>query len=326
MITEQIFGDPMYHPTTRVLTVLELLQTRGQISGAELAARLEVDRRTVRRYIAMLHDMGVPIEAIHGPGGGYRLRPSFKLPPLMLTNSEALAVTLSLMNARRQGSFAEPSALEGVLAKIERVLPEVLRARVQALESSVHFVPMQGVLQPPSETVLLLSTAVQKQCRVQLHYHSRGKVTQRDLDPYGLVLHWGFWYTVGWCHLRHNVRVFRLDRIEAIELTDTTFERPEAFDVLAYVLESLPNATQGWDIDVLLETTLLEAKRRIPPGTASLVETTQGVVMRAPVERLDWMARQLLMLEFSFVIREPPELREALRKVAGEALAFAERR
>src|SRR5262245_32153029 len=106
----------MYHPTTRVLTILELLQAHGSMSGAELGARLEVDRRTVRRYITMLQDLGIPIEATRGPEGGYRLRPGFKLPPLMLTNDEALAITLSLMAARRQSIPADPHTIEGALA------------------------------------------------------------------------------------------------------------------------------------------------------------------------------------------------------------------
>src|SRR3982751_1337134 len=129
----------MYHPTTRVLTILELLQARPTLSGADLAERLEVDRRTVRRYITMLQDLGIPIEAIRGPLGGYRIRPGFKLPPLMLADDEALAITLSLIAARRQGSAAGALAIEGALAKIERVLPAGLRARLQAVQSVVTF-------------------------------------------------------------------------------------------------------------------------------------------------------------------------------------------
>ncbi len=120
----------MYHPTTRVLTVLELLQSRPGVSGATIAAQLEVDRRTVRRYIAMLIDLGIPVQAERGPYGGYRLRPGFKLPPLMLSDGEALAVTLSLMAAQRAGVPADPAAIVGARAKIERVLPEALRAQI----------------------------------------------------------------------------------------------------------------------------------------------------------------------------------------------------
>lgn len=98
----------MYHPTTRVLTVLELLQARPGVSGAEIARQLEVDRRTIRRYITMLQDLGMPVETTRGPHGGYRLRPGFKLPPLMLANDEALAVTLSLIAAQRHGMEPGP--------------------------------------------------------------------------------------------------------------------------------------------------------------------------------------------------------------------------
>src|SRR5215207_6977589 len=141
----------MYHPTTRVLTILELLQARSSLSGAELAERLEVDRRTVRRYITMLQDLGIPIEATRGPYGGYRLRRGFKLPPLMLTDDEALAITLSLIAARRQGSVAEAMTIEGALAKIERVLPDGLRARLQAVQSVVTFNPASAGPQPHGE-------------------------------------------------------------------------------------------------------------------------------------------------------------------------------
>src|SRR3954462_12812019 len=142
----------MYHPTTRVLTVLELLQAHESISGPNLAARLEVNIRTVRHYITLLQDLGIPIEAERGRQGGYRLRPGFKLPPLMFTEDEALALTLGLLAARRLGlagggaaraggappggAVAAP-AVEGALAKVERVMPDALRARVQALQETL---------------------------------------------------------------------------------------------------------------------------------------------------------------------------------------------
>ena len=113
----------MYHPTTRVLAVLELLQSRRRLGGAELAERLEVDGRTVRRYIAMLQDLGIPVEAERGRYGAYHLRPGFKLPPLMFSDEEALAVVLGLLAARRLGLALAAPDVEGALAKIERVRP-----------------------------------------------------------------------------------------------------------------------------------------------------------------------------------------------------------
>src|SRR3712207_3806131 len=125
----------MYHPTTRVLTVLELLQSRGRITGPELAERLEVNARTARRYIGMLQDLGIPIEGERGRYGAYVLRPGFKLPPLMFGEDEALALVLGLLAARRIGLAAAAPAVEGALAKIERVLPPDLRRRIDAVQA-----------------------------------------------------------------------------------------------------------------------------------------------------------------------------------------------
>src|SRR5436853_2033906 len=117
----------MYFPTTRVLTVLELLQSHQRLSGPDIAERLEVNPRSVRRYITMLQDMGIPVEAERGRYGGYKLRPNFKLPPLMWTEDEALAITLGLQAARQLGLTQTAPIVESALAKVERVLPPALR-------------------------------------------------------------------------------------------------------------------------------------------------------------------------------------------------------
>lgn len=314
----------MYHPTTRVLTILELLQAHGSMSGAELAERLEVDRRTVRRYVTMLQDLGIPIEGTRGLAGGYRLRPGFKLPPLMLNDDEALAITLSLVAARRQGIPVDTHTIEGALAKIERVLPDGLRMRLQAVQSSIAFHAAPTVSQPSGDIVMLISTAIHQQRRLRLQYESRREETERHLDPYGLVMHWDYWYLVGYCHLRQAVRMFRLDRIVNAVIEEATFVRP-TFDSLQYVLESLATTPWGWPFEIILETTLEEAQRRISPGNVIFEQADNGVLIRGHIERLDWLARMLLMVGCSFTIRQPNELREALRTVASEAIAMADR-
>src|SRR5262245_1212921 len=113
----------MYHPTTRLLTILELLQIHPSLSGAALARRLEVEPRSVRRYIMMLQDMGMPIEAVRGPGGGYRLRPGFKLPPLLFTEEEATAIMFGLLSSAWLEIGLSGVAIESALAKVFRVLP-----------------------------------------------------------------------------------------------------------------------------------------------------------------------------------------------------------
>src|SRR2546430_539200 len=141
----------MYQPTTRLLTVLELLQARPSLSGAELARRLEVDGRTVRRYVMMLQDVGIPVEATHGRNGGYRLRPGFKLPPLLFTEEEALAVTLGLLAAHKLGLAVAAPAVEGALAKGGRALPTAFRGRVHAADETPVFEFSRPPLYPPTE-------------------------------------------------------------------------------------------------------------------------------------------------------------------------------
>lgn len=315
----------MYHPTTRLLTILELLQARDMLSGADLAARLEVDRRTVRKYIMMLQDLGIPIETTRGPTGGYHLRPGFKLPPLMLTNDEALVIMLSLLAARRQGIGAEPHLIEGALAKIERVLPESLRQRLQAVQAAVAFVETPAKPQPASATVLLISTAVRQQQRLYLRYQVNEAETERAVDPYGIVSHWDQWYVVGWCHLRQAVRVFRLDRIVAAELETATFVRPPDFDSLGYVLEALATTPRGWLVELLLATTLAEAQQRMPPGSAIFEENAAGVMMRFYSTDLTATAGYLCWWDCPFVIRRPPELRTAMQELAATMMANAAR-
>ena len=131
----------MSHPTTRVLAMLELLQARRQLSGAELAAGLGVDQRTVRRYALRLADLGIPVTAERGRYGGYRLLPGYRLPPLMLTDDEAAAVVIGLLAAERLG---QPVAgISTALAKIQRVLPAALSERVAALRQTLDFTQHQ---------------------------------------------------------------------------------------------------------------------------------------------------------------------------------------
>ncbi len=316
----------MYFPTTRVLTVLELLQSRAKISGPELAERLEVDTRTVRRYITMLQDLGIPVEAERGRYGSYRLRPGFKLPPLMFTDDEALALSLGLLAARKIGLSGAAPAVEGALAKVERVLPNALRERVQAVLETLIFDMTPSSTPPRSEIIGVLSTAASQERTVEVFYRSyNGDVTERAFDPYGLVYHSGFWYTVGYCHLRSELRTFRLDRIQDVELGGETFQRPAGFDCLEHVLRSIPRTPASWFVDVLLKTTLEVAQQRVPPAMALLEQEAEGVSFRCYVDKLDWAAYILGGLRCPLVIRHPPELREAMRRLAQDLIENAER-
>src|SRR5712691_7521994 len=307
----------MYFPTTRVLTVLELMQSRPNISGPDLAGRLEVDVLTVRRYITMLQDLGIPVEAGRGGYGSYRLRPGFKLPRMRFTDDEALALTLGLLAAREMGLASAAPAVEGALAKIERVLPRSLSQNVQALQETLIFdvVPSSAAIR--SEIVSTLSTAAQQQHSVWLHYHSwSDQTSERVLDPYGLVYRSGYWYTVGYCHLREDLRTLRLDRVIDVVMQKETFTRPPDFDSLTAVRHAIPNTPAKWLVDVLLETSLEKAQRRVSPTFAVLEQTSEGVNFRTYVDNLEWAAHILIGLQCPMIIRAPPELRDVLQEMA----------
>jgi predicted DNA-binding transcriptional regulator YafY len=300
-------------PAIRLLRFLELLQDRPFVTGAELADRLEVDVRTIRRYAVALHELGIPVEGERGPAGGYRLRPGYKLPPLMLTDDEATAVVLGLVLAHRLGvDNADPA-----LAKIRRVLPAALRARVEALQATVGFTQGGDPAPPASETVLALSDAIRRRRRVAARYTSwRGEESERDLSPYGLVVHAGRWYLAAHDHGRGELRTFRVDRVRDATLGVPTDPPPEGFDAVAYVSRSLASVPWTWEVEVLLETSADEAAKRVPPTLGELAAVEGGVLLRMRVETLDYMARLLADLGRPFVIHRPDELRAAVEALA----------
>jgi predicted DNA-binding transcriptional regulator YafY len=316
----------MYHPTTRVLTVLELLQAHGRLTGAEIASRLEVNIRTARHYIEMLQDLGIPVEAERGRYGAYRLRPGYKLPPLFFTEEEAFALTLGLVVSRHLDLNAAAPAIEGTLAKIERVLPELIRTRLQALEQTLVLDTGLPHGAPTSSTLLVLSTAVKSRRQVRLRYASgQAAETERVFDPYGVVYRRGYWYTIGYCHLRHGQRLFRLDRIRQLLLLEETFTRPPDFAVLAEVERTLASVPSDWNVEVHLETTLEEAQHWISPGRVQLEAVENGVILRCQTEDLVVMARILCGLAMPFTVRRPVELRTVLRQHALSIAAYAAR-
>jgi len=315
----------MYHPTTRLLTVLELLQARGRISGGELAERLEVDARSVRRYVTMLQDIGIPITSERGRHGGYRLRPGFRLPPMMFTEDEALALILGLLTARRLGVAGAAPAFEGALAKVDRVLPAAIRDEVRAVQETLVIDVPEADSFPAPELVLAFSSAARDRRRLRIRYRSGARETARDVDPYGLVYREGRWYAVGWCHLRTDVRVFRLDRVVEAAPLDATFTPPEGFDVRQHLVDTLARTWSGWTAEVLLGLPFDVARRAISPIVGTVEDTADGPLLRTQADSLDWVARFLAGLPCDFVVRQPPELLDALRRLGGHLEACADR-
>jgi predicted DNA-binding transcriptional regulator YafY len=314
----------MYSPTTRLLTVLEILQSNARITGPELATRLEVPVRSVRRYITMLRDLGIPVDSDPGRYGAYYLRRGFRLPPMMFNNTEILAVILGLMAVRRLGLTATPG-VESAAAKIERVLPDELRARTRAIQGVLTLnIPAYETSTP--EMIAQFSLAAHQNYQLWLQYRGggQGDVTERVIDVYGLVYHAGYWYAAAFCHLRDELRTFRLDRVMGTRLLDITFKPPANFDALDYLMTNIAKMHGTWQVEVLLRTTLENARERVPSDTAFLEEAPDGVILRAFTSSLDWMARFLVSLHCRMVVQHPPELRDALRDLARSIVQMAE--
>lgn len=312
-----------YSPVTRLLTLLDLLQSRPGVTAAQLAERLEVDARSVRRYIIMLQDIGIPVEAMRGRYGGYRLRPGFKLPPLMWTEDEAVAVTLGLQAIRQLGLSQTIPTVERALAKIERILPQSLREQVQAVQETVILDLVAHSSSEPNRYMVPLSIAAAQGKRVWMRYLAHpGEEHERAFDCYGQVYHHRQWYAVGYCHLRQDTRIFRLDRIQALEVSDEHFTPPPHFDCLAYTLQAFAAIPSRWLAEVLLQTSLEQIRDAVPATFATLEETSTGILLRAYDDDLQHTARFLVSLGCPFRVLQPPELVKEIRTLATTLLAL----
>src|ERR1700679_4108775 len=231
----------MYDPIMRVLTVLEVLQARDHVTGAELAERLEVDLRTVQRYIVRLKDLKIPVESSRGGGGAYRLRPGYRLPPLLLTNEEAFALSLGLHSLRQVGLSAFAPATEGALKKLGRVLPEALRESIRTVEDVVAIEPGPWVVSTSVEHLIRAASAIRTVKRIRFAYRSHdGTASRRQIEPYAVMHTDGRWYLIGHCLSRRALRTFRLDRVSNLEVGTGAFKRPAGFDARCYMRGHMP--------------------------------------------------------------------------------------
>ncbi|HEX3958785.1 MAG TPA: YafY family protein [Trebonia sp.] len=328
----------MARPTANVLTLLELLQSGGTRTAAELAGRLGVDERTVRRYVDHLVDLDVPVEPVRGRYGGYRIGPGLRLPPLMLTDDEALAVLLGLVAGQRAGLMsAAGTASETAAAKIRRVLPGRLARKLEAVLASLAFTDSPGGLPGPQTAVLLsVADAVRHHRPVSIRYTAAdGRRSERTLHPYGLVAHSGRWYVTGADPGIGEDRTFRLDRVTDARVLPGSFEPPAGLDPAERVLSGLAAAPYRHHVILWIQGTAEQIRTVFPASVATVTDAPppsgedqqagQWLRVELRAERLDWVPPLLASLDQPFSIEQPADLRDLVVALAGRLSASARR-
>jgi len=289
---------------------------------AELADRLGVDERTVRRYVDHLIDLDVPVESVRGRYGGYRLGSGYRMPPLMLSDDEALAVLLGLAAGRRTGLMtATGTASETAAAKIRRVLPERLARRLDTVLESLAFTAPPGEFAAPETAVLLaVADAVRHRRPISIRYTAAdGRRSERTVHPYGLVAHSGRWYVTSADPEIGQDRTFRLDRITDARTLPGSFEPRAGLDPAQRVLIGLAKAPYHHEVTVRIQGTAEQIRARLPASIAVMEElppaggadgqTERWFRVELHAERLDWVPPLLASLDRPFLIERPDELR-----------------
>ncbi|MEU5644960.1 helix-turn-helix transcriptional regulator [Streptomyces milbemycinicus] len=310
----------MLETSARLLRLLSLLQAHREWSGGELADRLGVTTRTVRRDIDRLRELGYPVHSSPGTAGGYQLGPGAQLPPLLLDDEEAVAVAVGLRQAAGGGVEGIEETSVRALAKLEQVLPDRLRRQVSAL--SAFTVPMMGGFQGPTvdpEVLTELANAC-RDCR-QLRFEYRahgGAVSRRTAEPHRLVAAQRHWYLVAWDLDRGDWRTFRADRITPTPPHGPRFapRRPPAEDLAAYVREGVSTTVYAAKATVLLRVSAERAAERVPPAAGVLEPVDEhSCLLHTGAGSLDVMVVHIALTGLDFEVREPPELNDHIREL-----------
>lgn len=310
----------MTETSSRLLELLSLLQARRDWRGTELADRLAVSGRTVRRDVERLRQLGYPVESLTGPAGGYRLQAGTAMPPLLLDDEEAVAIAVGLRTAARASvAGIEETALRA-LVKLEQVLPARLRRRVKAL-GGVTIMPPAGGPTIDAGDLTVIAAACRESESVRFAYRSRdGDQTRREVECHSVVNQGRRWYLVAWDRGREDWRTFRVDRMERPTATGVRFEprKLPAKDPAAFVERSLSARPYRFEARVTLHAPAEEIERDMPAHWGTVEPLDEATCeFRARDDELSWLAMRITILGVDFDVHEPPELIDYLRALAG---------
>jgi predicted DNA-binding transcriptional regulator YafY len=309
----------MTKPANRLLTLILLLQNQPNQKAGSLAAQLGVSVRSLHRYIEQLDEMGIPVYTERGPYGGFSLVRGYKLPPLVFTPEEAVAVSLGTGLVEEMWGKLYREASRSALAKLDNLLPEPQRDEVnwarRALVTTGLYHPS---LNAQADILEKLRGSLRESRRVKMLYHSAtaSKPGARKLDPYALAHRWGWWYVVGYCHTRQEVRTFRIDRIQELTLLSEKFQAPTDFNAREFLTRDFEGQPQ-------VRTTLKFAREAASIARINraywemFTEQPDGsVVVTALAPDLNWAASNLLAYGPAVEVLDPPELRRLVQEWA----------
>ncbi len=306
----------MANTSSRMLRLLSLLQTHRYWPGNELADRLDVSGRTLRRDIDRLRDLGYDVDSVRGVAGGYQLRAGASLPPLLLEDEEAVAIAVGLRTAAASAVEGAESSLQA-LTKVVGLMPPRLRRRMDALQSATVSAPSHG----PTVDAMTLTTLAQG-CRddetVRFGYTTRGaEQSRRHVEPHRLVSLGRRWYLVCYDRDRQDWRSFRVDRIAEPELTGTRYRARElpADDALSFVRTGIASMPMAYDVRVRFACAPEVVERQV--GRWATIEADgDGCVLQMSTDWLDWPLMTIAAIDADFTVESPPELVERVRAAA----------
>jgi predicted DNA-binding transcriptional regulator YafY len=319
--------DQPTDPSGRLLRLLSLLQKRPAWSGTELAERLGVTKRTVRRDVDRLRSLGYPVDATPGRDGGYRLGPGGSMPPLLFDDDEATAATIALRGAAGGPVVGIEEAALSALSKLDRVLPPHLRARVEALrDATVYLGPDQQGVDPDLLVVAAAASATGE--RLRLTYRDRQeRETERRIEPYRLVCTGRRWYLVardveqldddagGW-------RTFRVDRVLDLVATGHRFRLDDPPDAAALVEKSLAHASYRYTARIRFTVPSARLRTMVPSWVGTIDDDgDDGSTLTTGADSFQYLAGHLVSMGVPFEVLDPPELREHLLELADRLVA-----
>ena len=302
----------MTNTATRLITLIFLLQNQPNQKASELADKLGVSLRTVHRYFEMLDEMGIPVYSERGPYGGFSLVRGYKMPPLVFTLEEAVAVVLGTGLVQELWGDLYRESARGALAKLENLLPEEQAREVAWARSSLTATGMHRAdlkLQTPALEKLRRATREHRSVTMLYQTSQVPHPTERGLDPYALVHRWGWWYVIGFCHVHKEIRTFRVDRIAEVTLQETSFTKSAEFDLQDYLKHEMQNQPQ-----IIARLRFDAASANIVAGNHSYWQTVEpqadgSVEVTFPSPTFEWAASSALMYGPAVEVLEPLELR-----------------